>query len=639
MLTMMRNATKGWTAKILLTLLVASFAVWGVSGSMLQGTGNSVVTVGNTSVGLVEYRLAYDRQLNQLQRQLGSRLTREQAEGFGLSGNVLTQMVSGALLDETANEMGLGLSKDKLAGMIGDDEAFRDATGNFSRGQLQQVLRSVGMREEEYIQTRQNVAIRNQLIEGTSGKSELPDAFWKLVSAYEAEQRKFNFVTITDADIAEIKAPVAEVLKTYYEANLSKYVAPEFRKLNIVKLEAADIADEAAVSVEDVQAEYEAGKDSYSEPEKRTVEQLVFSDKAKAEEAAEKLKSGASFDDLLADAGKSVADVSLGTLAKSEIPDSAVADAAFALNLNEPSELVAGLFGSVILRVSEIQPGSTKPLSEVEGEIRKSIALRKAAEELFDTHDRLEDERAAGETLESAAKAVGLNTRVVEAVDRTARDADGNIINDIPQSQALLAEAFDTDEGVETDPISIGSSGFVWFEVVDIISERQKTLEEVSEEAKADWIELEKSTAVQSLAETMRERVGNGEDFNAVIADLLPTAEGSPPRIVQQSIPVGRNGEAAGLSPAAITTGFAEAKGSVAVAPTGDGNGRIVLQVADVQSGDASPIEAAAKTNLNRTLSDDFVSQIINRMQEDLDVEINQQAVSAALNPNAQLGY
>ena len=64
MLSALRNAAGTWVAKLLLLLLVVSFAVWGISGSLVTGFGgNSVVTVGGTTVSPIEYRLAYDRQL------------------------------------------------------------------------------------------------------------------------------------------------------------------------------------------------------------------------------------------------------------------------------------------------------------------------------------------------------------------------------------------------------------------------------------------------------------------------------------------------------------------------------------------------------------------------------------------------
>lgn len=652
MLSMLREATKGWTAKILLVLLVASFAVWGVSGSILQGAGNSVVTVGETTVTPLEYRLAHDRQLNALQQQLGSRLTREQAEAFGLSSSVLSQLVSGALLDESARRLGLGMSDDRLAEAIGDDPAFRDATGRFSRTQLQAVLRSIGMPEAQYVETRRNVALRNQMIEGTTGKLDLPQAYWDQLSAYQAQERKFNYVVISQDDIAPVAAPDDTELEEYYEANKADYVAPEYRKLNIVKLEAADIADPSAVSQEDIEAEYEARKDSFSQAEKRTIEQLVFSDREKAQAALDMLATGKSFEELVTDQGRTLADISLGTLAKSEIPDPAIAEAAFDLETGVASQLVEGTFGPVLLRVTEIQPGSTRPLSEVEAEIRQALAVTSASEDLFDVYDQLEDERAAGETLEAAARSVGLDTRVIEAIDRTARDPDGNLITDIPQSREVLAEAFEVDEGTETDPVTIGSDGFVWYEVAGIVEERQKPLDEVRDQVREDWIASERQKAVEGLAEAVRSRVAGGESFNAVIGELLPPAPApapapseedgeatdttdtaiSQPRIVQQSIPLIRTGSTPELPQAAVVAGFGIPEGAAIIADGANGNDRIVLSVAEILTGNPQPLTDQQKQAINTASVDDIVSQLVTRLQNDLEVEINQQAINAALN-------
>ncbi len=49
MLSALRNAAGTWVAKLLLLLLVVSFAIWGISGSLVTGFGgNSVVTAGGT---------------------------------------------------------------------------------------------------------------------------------------------------------------------------------------------------------------------------------------------------------------------------------------------------------------------------------------------------------------------------------------------------------------------------------------------------------------------------------------------------------------------------------------------------------------------------------------------------------------
>ena len=630
MLSMLRNATRGWVAKLLLILLVASFAVWGVSGSLLSGSAASVISVGSTRVTPIELRLAYDRQLNQLQRQLGSRLTREQADAFGLTGSVISQLVSGAVLDEAGRKMKLGISSDRLAGLIGEDDSFRDATGRFSREQLRRVLSSIGMSEEEYVETRKAVALRNQIIEAASGETPLPDAYFDIVSAYQGEERKFEYVVIDDSDIGGIADPGDEQLKEYYDANLGEYRAPEYRKLLIVKLEAADIADEASVSDDEIAAEYEARKATYTEPEKRTIQQLVFADAATAQAAAEKLAAGTSFEGLLAEQGKTAADVSLGTLAKAEIPDTTIAEAAFAASLNTPTQPVDGLFGKAILNVTEIVPGSTKPLSEVEAEIRKALAVQKAADEIFDTHDRLEDERAAGETLQKAAENTGLTPRIIEAVDRTARDRQGNIISDIPQSREVLSEAFEIDPGFEINAISIGTEGFVWVDVLEIEPERQKPLEEVREQVQEDWIAAEKAKAVATLAETFRERLASGGDFDALIGELIPAAEGELKKVVQQTQGLLRSATAIGLPQPVIAAGFSEPQGSVIALQRNSPTDWVVVKVASVSAG-ATDVGGEVREAAGRQAGEDIITQLISRLQQDETVEINQTVIRQVL--------
>ena len=110
MLASLRSAAGTWVAKLLLLLLVLSFAVWGISGQVANGFGgNALVTAGSTKVAPIEYRLAYDRQLAVMSQQFGTRLTREQARALGIEDQVLAQLVAGAVLDEQASELGLGL--------------------------------------------------------------------------------------------------------------------------------------------------------------------------------------------------------------------------------------------------------------------------------------------------------------------------------------------------------------------------------------------------------------------------------------------------------------------------------------------------------------------------------------------------
>ncbi|EHK55378.1 SurA N-terminal domain-containing protein [Allomesorhizobium alhagi] len=627
MLNSLRNAAGTWVAKLLLILLVLSFAVWGISGSMLGVIGgNAVVTAGGTTVPAVEYRLAYDRQVNVLSQQFGQRLTREQATALGIDNQVLGQLVAGAVLDEQARTLGLGLSKDRLASLTVEDPAFRGPDGKFSRQQFDYVLREIGMRPEDYFNNRAQVAVRQQIVEAVSDGLEAPDTFLRAVALYRGEDRTAEYIVLPKALVEPVEPPSEAVLSAWFEENKANYAAPEYRKISYVKLEPEDIADESAITDEQVAADYEQNKARYTTPETRTIEQLVFKTPEAAQAALDSLKGGATFEKIVAAEGKTRADTLLGTLSKEKIADKAVAEAAFKLAENEVSPVVQGAFGPVLLRVTEIKPEVVRPLAEVAPEIRKDLALSEANRVLLDVHDSYEDSRAAGESLREAAAKLKLDVVTVEAIDRAGRLPDGSVHADLPQSRELLEAAFETEANVENPPVNIGSSGFVFFEVEGITAARDRTLEEVREKAAADWIAEETTKRLAAKAAELEKRLKDGTELDALATEL--SLEKQTKRGLK------READDADFGKEGVAAVFAVAEGGSGViqAPTGDA--QILFKVTEVfEPAGASPesVPEDAQASFSSGLANDLLDQLVARLQTQYEVEINRAAIDQAL--------
>ena len=628
MLQILRSSVGGWVAKTFIGLLVLSFAVWGVSGAFVNGAADYVIQVGETKVGLLDYRLTYDQRLNALSRQLGTRLSREQARAFQIEQSVISQLTSGAILDESARKMGLGLSEDELAKLIGNDPAFRDAAGTFSRSQLTFALQRIGMREEDYLRNRSAVSIRSQIVEGTANGFEVPATFIKALATFQKEKRQFDYVIIDKGAIGDTPVASDSDISAYYADNKNDFVAPEYRKLNVLKLEATDIADEDSVDDQAVKDEYEATKASFVDPEQRKIQQLVLTDPVKAKAIVERLKGGELFETILAEEGKSESDVELGVFTKADLPDVAIADAAFALELNKPSDVVTGIFGPVILRVVEISEEKTTPFDDVKDQIRKDLSLKKASDELFDIHDRIEDERAAGDSLADAAKTLGLKMHYVEMIDRSGRLPDGSVYTDLPASAKMLDEAFKIDVGVEADPISLSVNGFAWFEVAKVISERQKPLDEVRDAVATAWVTKTASDKIRALADTLNERITAGENMEKVATALLPEAVE-----VKESAELLRTDESDDLSRDAVQAGFGTATGK-SVSTASGADKYVVLVVKNIIAASNSSVDEAIINQINSSASDDILTQMVNKLQQDESVNINPQAIETALSIN-----
>lgn len=626
MLNQLRSAAGTWVAKLLLILLVVSFAVWGISGQILGGASGNVVTVGGTRVSQMEYRLAYDRQISSLSQQFGTRITREQAQAFGLDGQVLGQIVAGAVLDEQAREMRLGLSRDRLAVLTAEDPAFHGVDGRFDRMQFEWVLRQVGMRPEDYLRSREQVAIRQQIVEAVADGLVVPDAFLEAVSLYRGEDRTAEFIHIPRAVVEPVEPPSDAVLSTWFEDNRAAYDAPEYRRISYVKLEPADIADPAAVSAQEVQARYEASRERYTTAERRTIEQVVFPDQAAAAAALEALRAGTSFEEIVAAQGRTMRDALLGTFEQARLADPAIAQAAFSLSEGETSEAIAGAFGPVIIRVTAIEPEVVRPLSEVEAEIREDLALGEANRIIMSVYDAYEDSRAAGLSMAEAAAQQRLEMVTVEAVDATGRRPDGTAVPDLPEADALLAESFEAETGFENPPINIGAAGYLFYEVEAVTPARPRTLDEVRERVTADWIEREAERLLVDFAAAVQRRLNEGEPLAALAAELELD--------VQTRRGLRRDGNDAGLGAAGIAGVFSVAQGESGVVAAPGGNARIVFQVTERFLPAAHGREAVPESlrdAFSDGLASDLLDQLVVRLQSQYSVTVDRAAIAQAM--------
>ncbi len=625
MLESLRSFVGSWVAKVLLVLLVGSFALWGIEGGILSGgNANSVASVGETKVSATSFVGVYNRALGDTQRQIGRRLTRDQARVFGVEGRALNQLVSWAALDEFARINGLSLSEETLARLIAENPVFHDSTGKFSRDNFRRAVYEAQMRESDFINLQNASAIRNQLTEAFATGQVLPKVFENALAQYTEEERSFDWIAITPEIAGAPPTPTDEQLKTYFEANKTTYRAPEYRKLTLLALEPKDIADEAAVTDAEIQADYDSRKASYAKPEQRRVQQLVFKSQEKADEAVKALQEGAVFESVLADNNVQLSDADLGLQSKDKLP-SAIAEQAFALDLNQTSEILKGPFGPTMIRVTEIEPAKTTQLDEVKDDIRKDLALRRAADTIISLQETLEDIRAGGASLAEAADQLGYKARTIESVDRTGRDNKEQVISDLPSSQKLLSDAFQSAVGDQPSPIDFGTAGYAWYEIVEITEPRDRGLDEVSEKVTKDWTSAEQSKLLQVKAEELKKKLESGTEMASIAADL-----GTEIKTTQL---LKRTGREDGFPVAAAQAGFAGDTKHIAIVDGETPGEKVLLKVTEVKGLEAQAVAVPEniRTAANQGAAEDLLNQFVGKLRSEYPVTQNPALIDQVL--------
>jgi len=636
MLRGIRKASANWLGRavmgVVMGLLAASFAIWGIN-DIFRGFGRSTLAkIGGTEIGIEQFRATYNERMRQIERQLGHPLAPEQASAIGLDRQVLGAMVGDAALDQRARQMRLGLSDDAVVKNITGNKAFQTSPGKFDRLRFEQVLRDNGYSEQRFVSEHRRLLLRRQIADSLNGQLPVPNAWLAAINQLQNQERSIEYVTLGPAQAGDIPQPTADELGKYFEARKILFRAPEYRKIETLTVTPAEISKWMEISDADIKAAYDAHNSKYATPERRHVEQMVFPTMQEADAASARLKDGLSFSALAGERGLKEADLDLGTITKSDIVDPAVADSAFALKEGEVSAPVQGRFGAVIVTVPKVEPAAVKSFAEVTPQIRSDIAAERAKAEVRDLHDKIEDERASGASLEQAAQKLKLPVASYD-VDRSGRDPDGKLVA-LPHSGQVISAAFASDVGVDSEPIE-ADGGYIWYNVAGVTPARDRSLDEVKDKVEQQWREDQVAARLKSKAVDLLDKLKGGAEFETLAkADglKLETAD----KLKRQA------GAGAGLPPKVIVAIFHTAKDGFGGAEGDQPSQWIVFRVTgvtDPKLDAGSPELKRLEETVQRQASDDIMEQYVASLESDLGLSVNQAALAQALGNSAPDNY
>lgn len=441
MLDAMRATAKSFVMKIILLLLVVSFAVWGVGDVVRSGNSGHVAKVGDETVSYADFA----RRSALMERMMQS-MGITSVDRRAVEDQVLRQLVEEKLVALRLKEIGVSPNTQLLAGRLKASPLFHDVRGKFDPELFRTTLAQRQMNEATFLEELR-ADIRAQAFTASLGTETVnpPAALLALEAISAAERRNAQVVTITSAGL-KIDAPSEDALKDYYERNKdTRYLAPETRTLEFVTFPASALEKLAAehVSNDDVAAHYEAEKDRLAsatearkELESQAMETVLEDVSIKIEDA---LAGGSAMGEAVAAAGLNaqsnlLKDVTTEQAAAEKRPlNRSVIERGFALEEGETSTLDVTADGAYYLvALQAIEPASPQPYDAVKAdvasrmaELERNRALRARATEV---------KEALGADDKEALAKLGVSPRDVRGIRRPAAGAT-------PGVPALLAQA------------------------------------------------------------------------------------------------------------------------------------------------------------------------------------------------------
>lgn len=611
--------------KILLGLLVASFAIWGINDIFLGERDPVVATVGNVKIVSSELNEAFRDEITRMAPLFGGRLDREKARQIGLLDRALYGLIDRAVFSLGSSDLGIGISDQLMRREIREEPSFRNQRGEFDPAIFRQVVDSNGMSEEQYINSLRQDLARTFLSTAVTAHAGVPSRMVNTLFSYRNERRSAEYVKVTNAAVTGIGNPDEAAIFAFHKSHSARFMAPEYRSVTFVNLDPLVLAADIDVPEAKLRKEYEDRISDYTIPNRRQVEQIVFNKEATAQRASDLLRGGAKFATVGATVGEKSAEVvSLGWMTQEELvpetakPTFALADGGITAPIKSP-------LGWHLVRVTAVKQGKVKSFDEVRAQLKKDIAIASATDSIYRLANRFEDVLAGGATIEDAARRISLRAVKIDAIDAQGRGRSGLPVKSRPSGDNFLKAVMSTPELQDSQLTESASGGFFLLRVNNIIPPELKPLAVVRDQVVEAWRQERRTQAAQKRAKAILDRVKAGETLTAVAA-----AEKLALKQVESFTRIGA-GAANGLTPGLVAKLFSLKPGQAEMARTGDGF--VVARLKDIQS--AYTTSGKAKTELRQALgrgiAADLLAQFTFALRNQFGVEIKQKTIESRL--------
>ena len=619
MLDSLRAFSRTLFAKLFFAVLILSFALFGISNVVTAIGSTTVARVGNEDVSVKDFQRLY----NQLAAQYGNPPP-QQALAMGIPGAVLSQLSAEAAVNQIGAGLGLGVSEERLSKMVREDPSFFGTLGTYDPETAERVLQASGYTEAEYRDVQVRAARRDQLFEGLFADTAVPKAATELWAGFNSDTRTVDYFLLNAASLPPIPEATEEDLQAYLTANQAQFRTPETRTAKILVLSPQTLAATPAMTPTDAEiaAEYEKNKASLSVAEKRTLLQATLPDQATADLFTAGKAAGKTLDQIVAETGVKLSD--MGTIAKSEILDPTLANAAFSTPAGDFT-IIAGVGGAKrLVAVMAIEAATTPLLDEMKPEISQRLALAKARAGYIDILDQVEELMAAFQPFDDIAARFGLKLTELDMGDSGTELTAVPAIAETDRLRVATA-IFAANPDAKLNPvIAIGANNNLWFDVTATSPARDQTLDEVRDVVLSAWTAEKTQDAMTSEVKKILDELDAGTPFADVASGFaqFPVPSGEIVRDVGDGT--------AQIDASVASATFAGGAGHHGAAPNAVGDYVVFEVTAIIPTADTSQAEAEVKEGTTQSLYSDFVTAVRN----DIGVREN----SAVLNQLLDLG-
>ena len=534
MLEDIRESSQGLTAKIILGLIILTFAVAGL-GSYTNSVDTSVATVNGDKISQQEFNKAYQAQRSRMAQQFGEMfdtLSNDSTYMANFRQSVLDNLINEKLIDQSAASLAIRVSDDRLKESIRTMPEFQ-VDGVFDNNRYLAIINQAGFFQSSDFRDYLRVEMTRRQLSQALVASEFNLPYQeKLQLALQNQTRDIRFATITAKQFEAGIEISEEDVKSYYLANQSRFENKEQVKVNFVSLNVNDIAKGIEVTDEDVAQYYQDNIANFTQAEQRRVSHILVeftegdsdseaSAKAQAETVVARLAQGEDFaalaKELSADtfSGENGGDLDF---LDAGVMEPSFDEAAFALaNIGDVTEIVKTSFGYHLIKLTELKPEAIQSLAEVKDELKAKVSNEEAQEAFYEQSQKLaEVSFEFPDSLDDAANEVNATIQTSTWLSRSGNPA--------PFDNVKIIEAAFSDmvlqDNMNSDLIEVSDQVAVVLRLDTYQEANVKPLAEVEGQINTLLIAQKATEKAQDTVEELLVQFKAGNDISAQLTEL-----------------------------------------------------------------------------------------------------------------------
>lgn len=528
MLQDIRKSSQGITAKIVIGLIITTFALFGVDsivGSI--GSGPEVAEVNGEGIPESTYARALDVKKRQVLMQMGEFADPDLINEALLGASVLDGLIEQEVLTQDASEKDLFVPGAAIDRYISNIDQFKDQ-GVFSNDRMHSVLRGAGLTLKSYRDSlRTEFAITQPRSALIASSFILPGELSEVV-ALDRQARSFGFLAVSRSSYLESVVVSDEEVNSYYSENKTDFKKPQSVDVSFIEISQSDLLSDVSVTDEEVEALYESEREAYASSEERDASHVLIKiDESRSEAEAlaaiksveSRLVAGEEFaalaKELSDDEGSASSGGSLGAAARG-VYVADFEDALFALKEGQVSAPVKTEFGYHLIRLDRIIDSGIPALAELEEKLKQRLMNEKVVQAYADLAERLADISYASSGLEEPSEELGLEIKQLVGVSVESRD---RVFSSPKVQRQLFAEEL-LNDGVNSDLVEYEDGSSVVFRIDAFYEEGIKPFDEVAEIIRQKLVEDKAAEFAASVGQAFAARVAAGEEAVVVAEDM-----------------------------------------------------------------------------------------------------------------------